>query len=60
VVGNPFLRNIFETKDGRHVVLSAVYVDLVYQWSSFLSCSIEEQHVRAIIKKWNAAGELSN
>ncbi|TID15664.1 hypothetical protein E6O75_ATG07992 [Venturia nashicola] len=54
VVGNPFLKNIYETKDGRHVVLSAVYVDLVYQWSSFLGCSVLEQDVKDAVGKWNA------
>ncbi|OAA66024.1 CoA-transferase family III domain protein [Cordyceps fumosorosea ARSEF 2679] len=56
VVGNPYLRNIFETKDGRFVVASAVYVDLAYQWSAFLSSSMNENDVRAAFKKWNANG----
>jgi hypothetical protein len=55
--GNPFLRNIFETKDGRHVILSAVYVDLAYQWSAFLGCSMLEDDVKATVKKWNAYGK---
>lgn len=33
VAGNPFLNNIFETKDDRYAVLSAVYVELVYKWT---------------------------
>ena len=47
VIGNPFLANIFDTKDGRYVVLSAVYVDLIYQWSAFLGCSISVEAAAA-------------
>ena len=54
VVGNPFLRNIFQTKDGRHVVISAVYVDLVYKWTAFLGCSVLESSVRETVKNWNS------
>ncbi|KAK5057504.1 hypothetical protein LTR84_011504 [Exophiala bonariae] len=54
VVGNPFLRNIFETRDGRYVVLSAVYVDLVYKWTAFLGCSMAESDVREKVKQWSA------
>ncbi|THV78571.1 hypothetical protein D6D29_07569 [Aureobasidium pullulans] len=54
VVGNPFLRNIFQTKDGRHVVISAVYVDLVYKWTAFLGCSVLESSVRGTVKNWNS------
>ncbi|KAK5414659.1 hypothetical protein LTR06_004474 [Exophiala xenobiotica] len=54
VAGNPFLRNIFETKDGKYVVLSAVYVDLVYKWSSFLHCPIVESEARKAVKLWNS------
>jgi hypothetical protein len=54
--GNPFLQNIFETRDGRYVVLSAVYVDLVYQWTAFLGCSVFIDDVRAAIKKWHSSG----
>jgi hypothetical protein len=57
VAGNPFLRSIFETKDGRHVILSAVYVDLAYQWTAFLGCSVQQDDVVAAIKKWNAGGK---
>ncbi|KAJ6447257.1 CoA-transferase family III domain protein [Purpureocillium lavendulum] len=57
VMGNPFLRNIFETRDGRYVVPSAVYVDLAYQWSAFLSCSMNENDIREAFKKWDS-GEL--
>ncbi|KAF2762065.1 CoA-transferase family III [Pseudovirgaria hyperparasitica] len=54
VAGNPFLFNIFETRDGRSVVLSAVYVDLVYRWSAFLGCSVAESAVRNAVRKWNS------
>lgn len=57
-MGNPFLRNYFETKDGRYVVPSAVYVDLAYQWSAFLSCSMCEKDVREAFKKRDSTGEL--
>lgn len=56
IAGNPFLRNIYETKDGRHAVLSAVYVDLVYQWTAFLGCSVLEEDVRSTVKKWHSPG----
>lgn len=52
--GNPFLRNIFETKDGRHVILSAVYVELVYKWTAFLRCSALESDIRAVVKQWDS------
>ncbi|KAH7400276.1 CoA-transferase family III domain-containing protein [Cadophora sp. MPI-SDFR-AT-0126] len=54
VIGNPFLRNIFETKDGRFVVLSAVYVDLVYKWLTFLGCGPEEGDVRERVRRWES------
>jgi hypothetical protein len=54
--GNPFLQNIFETKDGRFVVLSAVYVDLCYQWTALLGCSVQIDDVRAAVKRWNSYG----
>lgn len=57
VAGNPFTLNIFETKDGRFVILSAVYVDLAYQWSAFLGSSMAESDVRAKVKQWNASGK---
>ncbi|KAF2665907.1 CoA-transferase family III [Microthyrium microscopicum] len=53
--GNPFLNNIFETADGRFVILSAVYVDLVYQWTAFLNTSVQIDSVRAAVKRWPAA-----
>jgi hypothetical protein len=56
LVGNPFIRNIFETKDGAYAVLSAVYVDLAYKWTAFLGCSMAESDVRKKVKQWNAAG----
>jgi hypothetical protein len=56
--GNPFLQNIFETKDGRFVVLSAVYVDLAYQWTAFLGCSVQIDDVREAVRQWNAIGTL--
>jgi hypothetical protein len=55
--GNPFLQNIFETRDGRFCVLSAVYVDLVYQWTAFLGCSVQIDDVRDAVKKWHSAGK---
>ncbi|KAF9895242.1 hypothetical protein FE257_000144 [Aspergillus nanangensis] len=55
VAGNPFLRNIFETRDGKWVVLSAVYVDLAYKWTALLDCSMAESSARAAVKMWNAA-----
>lgn len=57
VAGNPFTTNIFETKDGRFVLLSAVYVDLAYQWSAFLGCTMAESDVRAKVKQWKASGK---
>lgn len=56
VAGNPFSRNIFETRDKKWVVLSAVHVDLAYQWTAFLDCSMTESGVREATKKWDAAG----
>jgi hypothetical protein len=56
VAGNPFSRNIFETRDKKWVVLSAVYVDLAYQWTAFLNCSMTESGVREATKTWDAAG----
>lgn len=56
IAGNPFIGGIYETKDGRHVVPSAVYVDLVYQWSTFLSCAVNPIDVAAAIKGWNSRG----
>lgn len=58
VVGNPFLRNVFETRDGRFVVLSAVYVDLVYKWLTFLGCGPEEGDVREKVKRWESDSEF--
>lgn len=57
VVGNPFLRNIYQTKDDKYVVLSAVYVDLVYQWTAFLGCSVVESDVEEKVKSWTAEGK---
>jgi hypothetical protein len=56
VAGNPFINNIFETKDGRYAVLSAVYVDLAYKWTALLGCSMAEQDVREKVKQWSSAG----
>jgi len=56
IAGNPFNSNIFETKDGKFVLLSAVYVDLIYQWIAFLGCSIAVEDIRYAVKKWNATG----
>lgn len=56
VAGNPFSRNIFETRDGKWAVLSAVYVDLAYQWSALLDCSMTESGVREAVKKFDASG----
>jgi len=55
VAGNPFLQGIYETADGRHVVPSAVYVDLVYQWSTLLDCGVNSTAVAEAIKGWTAA-----
>jgi hypothetical protein len=41
------------------VILSTVYVDLVYHWTAFLGCSVQEQDVRAAVKKWTAHGKSS-
>jgi hypothetical protein len=38
-------------------VLSAVYVDLAYQWTAFLGCSVEIDDVRAAVKRWNSSGK---
>ncbi|OQV04844.1 hypothetical protein CLAIMM_09668 [Cladophialophora immunda] len=54
LIGNPFLRNIFETRDGRHVILSAVYIELVYKWTAFLQCSALESDIRATVKQWDS------
>ncbi|CAK1361730.1 hypothetical protein CB0940_02933 [Cercospora beticola] len=54
VFGNPFLKNIYETEDHKYAVLSAVYVDLVYQWSAFLGCSVAQSAVAEAVKSWNA------
>nr|POF13024.1 hypothetical protein CFP56_10172 [Quercus suber] len=56
-IGNPFLGGIYETSDGRHVVPSAVYVDLVYKWSTLLNCAINPGDVAAAIKGWTAEGK---
>ncbi|KAF3407124.1 Acetyl-CoA:oxalate CoA-transferase [Talaromyces pinophilus] len=55
VAGNPFTTNIFETRDGKWAVLSAVYVDLAYQWTALLQCSMTESGVREAVKKWDAS-----
>jgi len=57
LAGNPFLGTIFETKDYRWVILSAVYVDQAYQWSALLDCPLTEKRVREVVKLWNADGE---
>ncbi|KXT08328.1 hypothetical protein AC579_923 [Pseudocercospora musae] len=59
VGGNPFLGNIniYETADGRHVGPSAVYVDLVYQWSTFLRCAVNTADIAAAIANWKVEGE---
>ena len=57
VAGNPFIPGIYETSDGRHVIPSAVYVDLVYQWSTFLGCAVNASDVAAAIKKWHSSGQ---
>lgn len=46
LAGNPFLGTIFETKDGKWVILSAVYVDQAHQWSTLLVCPLTERRVR--------------
>lgn len=56
VAGNPFMRNIFETRDGKWAVLSAVYVDLAYQWTALLNCSMTESGVREAVGKLDASG----
>lgn len=48
---------MYETADGRHVVPSAVYVDLVYQWSTFLQCAVNKDDVAKAIKSWTAHGQ---
>ncbi|KUL82854.1 hypothetical protein ZTR_09209 [Talaromyces verruculosus] len=55
VAGNPFTTNIFKTRDNKWVILSAVYVDLAYQWTALLDCSMAESSVREAVLKWNAA-----
>ncbi|KPI38406.1 Acetyl-CoA:oxalate CoA-transferase [Cyphellophora attinorum] len=52
VAGNPFINNIFETRDGKYAVLSAVYVDLAYKWTALLGCSMAEHDVREKVKQW--------
>lgn len=37
---------------------SAVYVDLVYQWSAFLSCAVNEDDARLAFKEWTSNGKL--
>lgn len=59
LAGNPFLKTIFETKDGKWVILSAVYVDLAYQWTAVLDCPMTESRVREIVKQWKASGQYS-
>nr|POF26036.1 acetyl-coa:oxalate coa-transferase [Quercus suber] len=58
-IGNPFLGGIYETSDGRHVVPSAVYVDLVYKWSTLLNCAVNPGDVAEAIKGWTAHAEIS-
>lgn len=57
VAGNPLISGIYETADGRHVVPSAVYVDLVYQWCTFLRCAPNHDDVAAAIRRWTAPGQ---
>lgn len=57
MAGNPFLSGIFKAEDHRHVIASAIYVDLVYQWSTFLAYGLNATDVAAAIKRWNAAGK---
>lgn len=52
---HPFISSIFETLDKRHVVPSAVYVDLVYQWSTFLRCAVNATDVATEIKRWSSS-----
>ncbi|KIW13782.1 hypothetical protein PV08_08973 [Exophiala spinifera] len=54
LAGNPFLKTIYETKDGKNVILSAVYVDLAYQWTALLDCPMTESRVREVVERWNA------
>lgn len=56
LAGNPFTTNIFETRDNEFVILSAVYVDLAYQWTAFLGCTMAQSDVRSKVKMWNASG----
>jgi hypothetical protein len=58
LAGNPFISGIYETADGRHVVPSAVYIDLVYQWSTFLQCAVNTEDVAKAIKGWQSRGEV--
>lgn len=60
IAGNPFLGGIYETADGRHVVPSAVYVDLVNQWSTFLGCAVNAVDVAAAIKHWHSSGTYTS
>lgn len=60
VYRNPFIRNIYKMRDGQHVVLSAVYVDLVHQWTAFLGCSVAQSDVTEKIKLWDAAGKSAD
>jgi hypothetical protein len=32
-------------------------VDLAYQWTAFLGCSVQQDDVVDTIKKWNASGK---
>lgn len=52
---HPFISSIFETLDKRHVVPSAIYADLVHQWSTFLRCAVNATDVATEIKRWKSS-----
>ncbi|MBF6332828.1 CoA transferase [Nocardia transvalensis] len=54
VEGNPFLLDIYRTRDGREVVPSAVYPHLMRKWCVFLDVPPARDRVAAAIAEWDS------
>ncbi|RUS19344.1 hypothetical protein BC937DRAFT_87628 [Endogone sp. FLAS-F59071] len=53
----PFLVDIFTTKDGRKVLLSGIYVDLIHKWLTFLNIPPSpKSRIHETVAQWDSAG----
>src|SRR6516162_4455191 len=52
--GNPMVFDLYLTKDGRWVLPTGGYPNMVVQWSSLLRCGLDKDSLANAILKWNA------